>query len=55
MSFYFSAGSVIYCLLRNKVDNIALEDVYIEAEQITEPVNTEQSEQPAQTQNNEET
>jgi len=50
MSFYFSAGSVIYCLLRNKVDNIALED-----EQITEPVNTEQSEQPAQTQNNEET
>jgi hypothetical protein len=54
VSFYFSAGSVIYCLLRNKVDNVALGDVFIEAEQITEPASVEQSKQPAQTQNNEE-
>lgn len=55
ISFYFSAGSVIYCLLRNKVDNIALEDVFIEAEQIIVPENAGQSEQSNQTENNEET
>ncbi|PKL49414.1 MAG: hypothetical protein CVV39_02830 [Planctomycetes bacterium HGW-Planctomycetes-1] len=54
VSFYFSAGAVIYCLLRNKADNIALEDVFIEAEQIAEPGSTEQTEQPAQTENSEE-
>jgi len=55
ISFYFSAGSVIYCLLRNKVDNIALEDVFIEAEQIAVPENAGQSEQPAPAQTAEET
>jgi hypothetical protein len=28
MSFYFSANTIIYSLLRNKVDNTALDDVY---------------------------
>ena len=55
ISFYFSAGSVIYCLLRNKVDNIALDDVFMEAEQATPLENAGQSEQPNQAENNEET
>jgi len=29
ISFYFSANTIIYSLMRNKVDNTALEDVYI--------------------------
>ncbi len=33
ISFYFSAGTVIYCLLRNKVDNVSLGDVFIESVQ----------------------
>jgi len=28
ISFYFSANTIIYALMRNRVDNIALEDVY---------------------------
>jgi len=28
ISFYFSANAIIYALMRNRVDNIALEDVY---------------------------
>ena len=28
ISFYFSANTIIYILLRNRVDNIALEDIY---------------------------
>lgn len=28
MSFYFSANTIIYSLMRNKVDNTALEDIY---------------------------
>jgi hypothetical protein len=55
VSFYFSAGSVIYCLLRNKVDNIALADVFIETEQMIQPGNTGQSEQSAQITNQEQT
>jgi hypothetical protein len=53
VSFYFSAGSVIYCLLRNKVDNIAIGDVFIETEQMIQPDNAGQSEQPAQVTNQE--
>lgn len=30
ISYYFSAGTVIYCLLRKKVDNTPIEKVYIE-------------------------
>ncbi|MHC4623341.1 MAG: hypothetical protein ACYS4W_05495 [Planctomycetota bacterium] len=33
MSFYFSANTIIYALLRNKVDNTALEEVYTYFEQ----------------------
>ncbi len=29
ISFYFSANTIIYILLRNRVDNIALNDIYI--------------------------
>ena len=45
ISFYFSAGTVIYCLLRNKVDNTALDNVFIETEQITQPDQTQGSQQ----------
>ena len=48
VSLYFSAGTVMYCLLRNKVDSTPLDKVFIEAEQITGPENTEQSAQTAQ-------
>ncbi|OQA03008.1 MAG: hypothetical protein BWY69_00712 [Planctomycetes bacterium ADurb.Bin401] len=30
ISYYFSAGTVIYCLLRKKVDNTPIEKIYIE-------------------------
>jgi len=30
LSFYFSAGAIIYCLLRKKIDNIPLDSVFIE-------------------------
>jgi hypothetical protein len=33
MSFYFSANTIIYALLRKKVDNTALEDIYRPAEE----------------------
>jgi hypothetical protein len=55
VSFYFSSGSVIYCLLRNKIDNIAIGDVYIEKEQIVQPDNAGQSEQSVQVTNQEQT
>jgi hypothetical protein len=55
VSFYFSAGSVIYCLLRNKVDNIAIGDVFIETEQAIQSDNAGQSEQSAQIINQEQT
>lgn len=32
MSFYFSAGTIIYCLLRNKADNIPLDRLYMATE-----------------------
>jgi hypothetical protein len=52
ISFYFSASTIIYSLMRNKVDNTALEDVYTHFDEeqtessITEP-DSEQS-QPEQ-------
>lgn len=36
MSFYFSANSIIYCLLRKKVDNTPMEEVFVAANQIME-------------------
>jgi hypothetical protein len=46
VSFYFSAGTIIYCLLRNKVDNTALDNVFIEAEQTAQLGQTQSSQQP---------
>ena len=34
ISFYFSANTIIYSLMRKKVDNTALEDVYTISEEI---------------------
>lgn len=33
VSFYFTASTIIYCLLRNKIDDTALENVFVESEQ----------------------
>jgi len=42
ISFYFSANTIIYSLMRNKVDNTALEDIYIQPDEVeTEPAITE--------------
>jgi len=43
ISFYFSANTIIYSLMRNRVDNTALDDVYSPFEEIdTEPAVFEQ-------------
>ncbi len=49
LSFYFSANTVIYALMRNKVDNTPLDEIYmttekIETEQVTSKVGTDASE-----------
>ncbi|MHC4281784.1 MAG: hypothetical protein ACYSWZ_02245 [Planctomycetota bacterium] len=45
ISFYFSANTIIYSLMRKKVDNTALDDVYSPFEDVdTEPVVFEQAE-----------
>ena len=42
ISFYFSANTIIYSLMRNKVDNTALEEIYTPFEEAkTEPTPTE--------------
>ncbi|GAF76916.1 unnamed protein product, partial [marine sediment metagenome] len=42
LSFYFSANTIIYSLMRNRVDNTALEDVYTPLEEVkTEPTTIE--------------
>jgi hypothetical protein len=46
ISFYFSASTIVYALMRNKVDNTPLEEVYIEPEE-TRPQQREVEEQPA--------
>ena len=49
-SFYFSANTIIYALLRNRVDNVAIEDVYTHPQeaqtkqQLTEPSGVTKSE-----------
>jgi hypothetical protein len=51
ISFYFSANTIIYSLMRNRVDNTALEDIYMHFdEEEVEPSTTElqpQEEQPS--------
>jgi len=41
ISFYFSANTIIYSLMRSKVDNTALDDIYTEYVQATEPTPSE--------------
>ncbi|MBA7678964.1 hypothetical protein ES703_87244 [subsurface metagenome] len=42
ISFYFSANTIIYSLMRNKVDNTALDDIYTPPDEVeTEPATTE--------------
>ena len=42
ISFYFSANTIIYSLMRNRVDNTALDDIYTPFEDVeTEPATTE--------------
>jgi len=48
ISFYFSANTIIYSLMRNKVDNTALEDIYTPLE--TEPTITETKSEESQSQ-----
>jgi len=45
LSFYFSANTIIYSLMRNKVDNTAINDVYIPAEQEPE-IESESADKP---------
>ena len=45
ISFYFSANTIIYSLMRNRVDNTALDDIYTQAEDVsTESASTEAEE-----------
>ena len=42
ISFYFSANTIIYSLMRNRVDNTALEDIYTHSDDVkVEPTTTE--------------
>jgi hypothetical protein len=52
ISFYFSSNTVIYALMRNKVDGTALEEVYTEAEQSRVKSNGAQAAAPQSCQNN---
>jgi len=54
ISFYFSANTIIYALMRKKVDNTALDDVYTFSEE-AEPATTESnSQQPTDSESKEE-
>jgi KaiC/GvpD/RAD55 family RecA-like ATPase len=51
ISFYFSANTIIYSLMRNRVDNTALEDIYTHFEDIkTEPTTAESESEESQPQ-----
>ena len=42
ISFYFSANTIIYSLMRNRVDNTAVEDIYTHSDDVkVEPTTTE--------------
>jgi hypothetical protein len=54
ISFYFSANTIIYSLMRNRVDNTALEDIFSPSEDIeTESAATEPPSDQPQPQNSE--
>ncbi len=49
ISFYFSANTIIYSLMRNRVDNTALEDIYTHFEDVeTEPTTIDSRSEEAQ-------
>jgi hypothetical protein len=49
LSFYFSANTIIYSLMRNKVDNTSLEDIYTELDEATaEPTMSESESEESQ-------
>jgi hypothetical protein len=51
ISFYFSASTIIYALMRNRVDNAALEDVYTPAAEVkAESLATESTSKKSQAQ-----
>jgi hypothetical protein len=56
ISFYFSANTIIYALMRNRVDKTALEDIYTPAAEVkTEPTATESEPEKSQSQPKSET
>jgi len=56
VSFYFSANTIIYSLMRKAVDNTALEDVYTPVEETkTEPTEPEPEETPPEPESESET
>ncbi|MFZ0035519.1 MAG: hypothetical protein WAK60_11110 [Sedimentisphaerales bacterium] len=56
ISFYFSANTIIYALMRNRVDNTALEDIYTPAVEVkTELTATESEPEKSQSQPRSET
>ena len=56
ISFYFSANTIIYALMRNRVDNTALEDIYTPAAEVkTKPTATESEPEKSQSQPESET
>jgi hypothetical protein len=52
ISFYFSSNTIVYALMRNKVDGAALEDIYIEPEQTRIKPNGAQAEASKSCENN---
>ena len=51
ISFYFSANTIIYALMRNRVDSTALEDIYTPASEVEmEPTATESKPEKSQSQ-----
>ncbi|MGA2916418.1 MAG: hypothetical protein ABSE89_10375 [Sedimentisphaerales bacterium] len=46
VSFYFTVSTIIYCLLRNKIDNVALDNVFMESEQMKQPAEVKDLQQP---------
>ncbi|MBA7640952.1 hypothetical protein ES703_48624 [subsurface metagenome] len=56
ISFYFSANTIIYSLMRNRVDNTALEDIFSHFDDVkTEPTTIESKSEELQPQPESET
>jgi hypothetical protein len=52
ISFYFSASTIIYALMRNRVDRIALDEIYTavdEMEETSAPARVTASDEPGET------